>query len=220
MSRARRFIPKDGALHVMCRGNNKQVVFNGDNDKLKYYSLMGELKGENHISILHYCLMNNHMHLVVLLNELSRISRFMKLLNMGYFIYYNSVYGYVGHLWQGRFKSKIIETNRYLLQCGKYVALNPVRGGLVKSPQEYKFSSYNHYAKGTPESLLTDDPLYLGFSDSPEERKRKYIEFVVDNEMMKNNQPFIGSKAFVDRLTEYYGLNKSAKMGRPKKVGD
>jgi putative transposase len=220
MPRIKRLIPQEGALHVMCRGNNKQVVFNCDSDKLRYYALMRELKDENQVSIIHYCLMNNHVHLVFLLNSLSRISRFMKQLNLSYFIYYKNVYGYVGHLFQGRFKSKIIETSHYLLQCGKYVELNPVRGGLARLPQEYRFSSYNYYVKGKLDSLLTDDPLYLELSDSVEGRRRKYSEFVVDNNIMKGKEPFIGSKAFVDRLKEEYGLNGRRKRGRPKKIGD
>ena len=220
MPRTRRFIPQGGALHVMCRGNNKQVVFNCDSDKLRYYSLMQELKAENYISILHYCLMNNHVHLVFLLNSLSRISRFMQQLNLKYFVYYKNVYGYVGHLFQGRFKSKIIETSQYLMQCGKYVELNPVRGGLVRFPQEYKFSSYSYYAKGKPDSLLTDDPLYLELSDSAMLRRIRYGDFVVDSNIMKGKDPFIGSKAFVDRLKEECGLNAKRARGRPKKIGD
>ena len=220
MPRTKRVIPQEGALHVMCRGNNKQIVFNGDNDKLKYYSLMRELKDENQVSILHYCLMNNHVHLIFLLNSSSKISRFMKQLNLSYFIYYNNIYGYTGHLFQGRFKSKIIETSQYLLQCGKYVELNPVRGGLARLPQEYRFSSYNYYVKGKQDSLITDDSLYLDLSDSVEKRRRKYREFVVDNNIMNEKSPFIGSKEFVNRLKEECGLNGRRKRGRPKKIGD
>jgi putative transposase len=189
MARIKRLIPQVGALHVMCRGNNKQIVFNGDSDKLRYYSLMLELKDENQVSIIHYCLMNNHVHLIFLLNSLCRISRFMQQLNLSYFIYYRDVYGYVGHLFQGRFKSKIIENNHYLLQCGKYVELNPVRGGLVKLPHEYKFSSYNYYAKGKPDSLLTENPFYLDISDRPDRRRKIYEEFVIDDNIIRGKMP-------------------------------
>lgn len=147
----------------------------------------------------------------------------MKQLNLCYFNYYKKKYDYSGHLWQGRFKSNIIETDSYLLQCGKYIELNPVRAGIVNLPEEYRFSSYNHYAKGIPDSVVTKNPVYIGLSESSEERRKQYIEFVVDNSIMDTKrlakQLFIGSETFVKRLREYYGIrNERLKRGRPKKA--
>lgn len=90
-----RVIPVDAAMRLVNRGNNRQRLFNNDTDKLCYYSLMLELKQENNISIFYYCLMDNHPHL-------------------SYYSYYKKTYGYTGHLWQGRFKSNIVDTDSYL----------------------------------------------------------------------------------------------------------
>ena len=215
-----RLIVDNACYHVITRGNEKSVVFKDTNDYKEHMKLVLRYKDRYGSRIYGWCLMNNHVHLIFLLNSLCNISRFMQQLNLRYFVYYNNVYGYVGHLFQGRFKSKIIETSQYLMQCGKYVELNPVRGGLVRFPQEYKFSSYNYYAKGKLDSLLTDDPLYLELSDSAMLRRIRYGDFVVDNNIMRGKQPFIGSKQFVERLKEEYGLNAKRARGRPKKIGD
>lgn len=221
MPRAGRLIPIEAALHIMCRGNNRQNIFNREEDKLYYYSLLRDLKDDNNITIFHYCFMDNHLHLIVWLNSQSRISRFMKQINLCYFNYYKKIYGYSGHLWQGRFKSNIIDTDSYLLQCGKYIELNPVRANIVSLPEEYRFSSYSYYAKGIPDAIVTSSPAYIALSDSIENRRGQYIKFVVDGNIINTGklmkQLFIGSDAFVKKLQEYYCTrNTRLKRGRPK----
>ncbi|MFH0738970.1 MAG: transposase [Candidatus Omnitrophota bacterium] len=187
MARIRRLIPPEAAMHIMCRGNNKQVIFNNDESKVRYYWFIRKFKKENNISIFHYCIMNNHLHLVVWLEAESRLSRFMKQLNLCYFNYFSKAYDYCGHLWQGRFKSNLIDTDSYLLQCGKYVELNPVRAGLVDFPEDYHFSSYNHYAKGVRDPIITDDPIYISLANTQDKRRQQYIEFVVDSSIIRKN---------------------------------
>lgn len=131
MPRAKGIIPENVVLHVINRGNNRNTVFHNDNDKLRYYTLLKELKDDNKIDIFHYCLMNNHTQIILNLNPGSTLSRFMKQLNLTYFHYYRKRYGYCGHLWQDRFKSNIIDLDSHLLQCGKYIELNPVRAGIL-----------------------------------------------------------------------------------------
>jgi putative transposase len=196
MPKRKRLVPPESAMHIMCRGNNKQDIFNNNDDKTRYYRLLRKLKEENKIIIFHYCLMNNHIHLVVWLNPESRLSRFVKQLNLCYFNYFKSTYDYCGHLWQGRFKSNLIDSDSYLLQCGKYAELNPVRAGMVSSPGDYRFSSYNYYAKGERDLIVTDNPVYMSFSDIEEKRRQQYIEFVVDSSII---------------------IKESFKIGRPKK---
>ncbi|MDD5432368.1 MAG: transposase [Candidatus Omnitrophica bacterium] len=222
MPRIKRIVSCNSALHVICRGNNKNNVFHCDNDKLRYYSLLNELKNENKIDILHYCLMDNHVHLILNLKPESKLSRFMKQLNLTYFYYYSKLYDYCGHLWQDRFKSNIIEVDSYLLQCGKYIELNPVRAGVVSHPAEYRFSSYNCYAKGKPDSLITLSPAYLGLSDSATSRQKQFIDFVIDGSIINSDvlakKLYIGSQAFIDKLQEYYQTkNRRDSKGRPPK---
>lgn len=223
MPRTKRVLALDAALHAICRGNNRQDVFRTENDKLKYYNLMRELRHEDRIDILHYCLMDNHIHAILMLNPNSLVSRFMKQLNLTYFHYYRKLYGYFGHFWQDRFKSNIIEKDTYLLQCGKYIELNPVRAGIVCHPEQYLFSSYNYYAKGKPDSLITPSPVYLGLSDSAASRQKQYIDFVVDESIINSRviekKLYIGSQDFIDKYQQSCGIkNRRGVRGRPPKM--
>jgi len=225
MPRTKRLIPVNLAMHIISKGNNSQNLFHQDKDKIHYYSLLCNLKEENKITIFHYCLMNNHIHLIAWLDDQSRLSRFMKQVNLCYFNYYKKTYGYSGHLWQDRFKSNIIDTDSYLLQCGKYIELNPARAGIVNLPEEYRFSSYVHYAKGVYDSSITDSPTYLGLSDSVEKRRKEYIKFVVDSSIINSKKLirhlFIGSETFIKKLERYYGIkNLRLAQGRPRKMED
>jgi putative transposase len=222
MPRARRIVPLDAALHVICRGNNRRNVFHHDNDKLKYYTLLRELKDKNRINILHYCLMDNHLHLILHLNPESTLSKFMKQVNLVYFHYYKKLYGYFGYFWQDRFKSNIIEIAFYLLQCGKYIELNPVKAGMVSHPAEYAYSSYNFYASGKPDTLITSSPAYMGLADSPASRQEQYIDFVVDSSTINPGilakKLYIGSSSFISKLEDYYKIkNRREERGRPPK---
>ncbi len=223
MPRYRRFLPVDSAVHIMCRGNNKQKIFSSDTDKLYYWRLLNELKGENGINILHYCLMDNHVHLIVWVTKESKVSKFMKQLSLSYFSYYKKRYDYCGHIWQGRYKSNIVETEIYLLHCGKYIELNPVRAGMVSLPDEYAFSSYRHYALGQFDAVISDSPVYLGLAEDFDKRRERYIAFVVDNSIINSDnlaaQPFIGNNDFVKKLRQYYGIKETnPKGGRPRKA--
>jgi putative transposase len=220
MPRTRRLIPTDLPMHIMSRSNNKQAIFNSDRDKSRYYTLLLDLKGENMVDILHYCIMSNHVHLLVMPSSETKLARFMKQVNLSYFNYFKMENDYCGHLWQGRFKSNIVNTDSYLLQCGKYIELNPVRAGITKSPQDYKFSSYNYYAAGTNDKLITANSSYLALSDSENRRKNKYIELPINKEEINTQrlikQKFIGNKDFIQRLQETYNIkNIPRKRGRP-----
>ena len=224
MPRNKRFIPaSDAALHIITRGNNRYYLFANDEDKAYYLSALKELKEENKIDIFHYCLMNNHVHLVVWVRAQHTLSKCIKQINLRYFNYYRKIYGYTGCLWQRRFKSNLIDTDTYLLQCGKYIELNPVRAKIVSMPEEYRFSSYGYYAYGKLDTLITPNPTYLGLSISEEKRKEQYIAFVVDGSIINSRslqaQLFIGSELFIRKLEEYYKIkNTSLKRGRPKKA--
>ncbi|MDD2679226.1 MAG: transposase [Candidatus Omnitrophica bacterium] len=223
MPRIGRIVPLDATLHVISRGNNRRVVFHSESDKLRYYALLFKLKQENKIDILHYCLMANHVHLVLQLKPESTLAKFMKQLNLTYSHYYRKLYEYAGYLWQGRFKSNIIEMDSYLLQCGKYIELNPVRAGIIAHPAQYLFSSYNFYAEGKSDSLVTPSPVYLGLAGSPARRQEQYIDFVIDSSIINSDllasKIYIGSQAFINRLQTQYKIgNYREKRGRPFKA--
>lgn len=183
MPRSSRLIPNCGALHIMCRGNNKRRVFLREKDYSYYYNCLLGLKGEEKIKIYHYCLMPNHLHLLVGVYQESTLSHFMQRVNGKYAYYYKKRHQYVGHLWQDRFKSKLIGDEGYLARCGKYIELNPVISGLVDSPQEYAFSSYNHYAFGQEDKLVDDNPLFLALDKNPTRRIEIYRN-IINAEML------------------------------------
>ena len=208
----------------MCRGNNKQVIFRSSEDKFKYYSLLFDLKEENLIWILHYCLMDNHLHLIVWVQENSRLARFMLQVNLSYFHYFKRRYGYDGHFWQNRYRSNLIEEDSYLLQCGKYIELNPVRARMVAAPEEYGFSSYSYYAYGKKDKIINVSPAYLILSQDAEARMQQYRSFVID-EVLANGSwierlRYVGSEAFISKMQEYFQMkNTNLRKGRPRKNG-
>jgi len=178
MPRTPRLVPECGALHVICRGNNKRKVFLRKRDYEYYYHCLVELKKEEGIKIYHYCLMPNHPHLLVGVEKESNLSRFMQRVNGKYAYYYKKRHQYTGHLWQDRFKSKIIDDEGYLAQCGKYIELNPVRAKLADLPEKYSFSSYRHYAFGEKDELVDDSPLFLSLDKEPVKRSEIYREII------------------------------------------
>jgi len=174
-----RIVPPEGFLHVISRGNNRRKLFLQQKDFRIFYRLLIKLKGDEKIKIYHYCLMSNHVHLLLGTDEGSNLSLFMKRLNLTYSNYYRKKHDYVGHLWQGRFKSKVIDNDEYFLQCGKYIELNPVRAKIVALPQDYYYSSYHYYACGAPDELLTSDPFYLGLGSTAAIRQEKYKNLII-----------------------------------------
>ena len=220
MPRTRRLVPENGYLHVMCRGNNKQIIFDGKGDFELYYNLLGSKKEENHLEINHYCLMSNHVHLIIHVTPESDLSRFMKQVNLGYSWYYKNRYNYNGHLFQGRYKSSIIDKENYLLQRGKYIELNPVRAGYVEKPGDYTYSSYGYYALGREDRLISECPTYERFGKLSAEKQKSYMDFLVDEEIeqMMGSKLYVGDDGFIKDLEEQFDVQNNAKgRGRPKK---
>lgn len=179
MPRCARVIPPEGYLHIISRGNNRRRLFFHPRDFKIFLKLLKELKNEESIKIFHYCIMPNHVHLLIGVGEGSNLSRFMKRLNMRYFYYFKKKHNYSGHLWQDRFKSKIIEKDEYFIQCGKYIELNPVRANIAKSAQDYPYSSYGYYTFGLIDKIIDDDPLYLDLGNYEKKRQLNYREMFI-----------------------------------------
>ena len=142
MPRLSRVFIDQACYHIITRGNQKQLIFRGENDYLKYISIVGRAKKKYGISLYAYCFMPNHIHLLIY-SPLSRnISNFMHWVNRGYTAYFNTKYNKVGHLWQGRFVSKPIVNGIYLIYCATYIEANPVRASITKDIADYRWSSY------------------------------------------------------------------------------
>lgn len=169
--------------HVIQRGNNKGEIFIADRDRGKFIEILARMKSKYNFLVYAYCLMSNHIHLVIDDNG-NDISRLIKSVNVSYALYFNKKYKRVGHLFQDRFKSEIITNDRYLLQVSKYIHNNPVKANMVIAPEEYYWSSYNIYL-GRMENKydLVDTTKILGLiSDNTGRAAKQYALYVNQKE--------------------------------------
>lgn len=160
MPRGPRIVPECGIFHITIRGNNKRCVFRRKFDFVRFELLLARYKRIFDFYIYHYTIMKNHVHIIIKSNENTNISKAMQGISLSYFHYYRRKNGYVGHLWQGRFKSLVIENDQYLLTAALYVEKNPVEAGMVKDPADYRWSSYRFYAFGETNPIVDTSPIY------------------------------------------------------------
>jgi putative transposase len=142
MPRTARITMENACYHVITRGNQKQLVFIEPQDYEKYLFLLAKYKKRYKFRLYCFCLMPNHVHLLIEVQNPLKLNKIMRGLNLSYTLHYNSKYEKVGHLWQDRFKSKIIEKDAYLLECINYIEANPLRASLVSDITKYRWSSY------------------------------------------------------------------------------
>ncbi|MBU0502878.1 MAG: transposase [Candidatus Omnitrophica bacterium] len=142
MPRIARLTMDNTAYHIITRGNQKQCVFREPADYEKYLYLLQKYKQRFKAKLYCFCLMPNHIHLLMDVPIKTSLNKIMRGLNLSYTRYFNEKYNTVGHLWQDRFKSKIIQKDSYLLQCIEYVENNPVRASLVTQIGRHRWSSY------------------------------------------------------------------------------
>lgn len=175
MSRKHRIWYPGACYHIMCRGNHRQDIFRDEEDRQFYLTTLRQVQKLIPFHLHSYCLMTNHVHLQVETTQIS-ISEIMKRINMLYSIYFNNKYSFVGHLFQGRYRAELIETDPYQLEISRYIHLNPVRANMVEFPLEYPWSSYSIYCQGAGHALLTTEKI-LGYFSFPQIRRyREYVE--------------------------------------------
>ena len=225
MPRIARVAPRNYIFHILTRGNNRQDVFRDEIDYQKYLEILDRYKEKHQFKIYHYVLMKNHVHLVLEPQEGGgSLADIMKGINLSYAQHYKRRYDHIGHFWQDRFKSILISSDQYLLACGSYVELNPVRAGAVKDPKDYRWSSYRAYAFGEKNLLVDKHPIYWELSKDEPKRRERYKEFVRGMLRSKNamrgemeRRAIYGSEVFVGELKKAYELEEIIKpIGRPK----
>ena len=141
MPRKARELVDSGIYHVYSRGNNRQKLFRSGDDYAKYRLLLSEGGSKYRAEIFHYCLMTNHVHLLMRIKDQHDLGKIMHRTQLCYTKYYKKQYRYIGHLYQGRFRSPRIKEESYYLQCGRYIERNPVNAGMVIKAEEYPYSS-------------------------------------------------------------------------------
>lgn len=223
MPRIARIYTEEGIFHVLTRGNNKQNIFKEAADFKVYLHILKELKRDQPFRLYNYCLMSNHVHLILESNKSTELSKFMKRLNLTYYHYYKRKHGYAGHFWQDRFKSLLIARDEYLLACGLYIERNPVRAGIAQTPQEYPYSSYGYYGYGREDVLLDENLCYQGLGNDPRSRQSAYRKLIADKQMNITsstfNQLFLGSVNFIQQMEQKFNIkNVRLIRGRPKKT--
>ena len=225
MPRTARILPEEGIFHVLTRGNNRKEVFHEASDFETYLHILVRIQRRHSFKLYHYCLMTNHVHLLLETTLGHSLSQIMKKLNLTYALYYKKKYGHVGHFWQDRFKSFLVEKDIYLLACAAYIELNPVKAGMTEDPAQYPYSSFSFYASQRPSALLSLNPLWETFGDTEEIRRRNYREFVLgrleDYEAFEKNyfsKLALGSREFLESLEARFNIFISRRRrGRPRK---
>ncbi len=196
MPRHQRVKSKSGYYHIMIRGNERKNIFHDEADKLKFMEKLNQKKQGNRFFLHAFCLMDNHVHLMISEGE-EDVAKVMKRITVSYVSYFNKKYKRVGHLFQDRYKSEIVDEDSYVLALARYIHQNPVKAGMVKSVEEYKWSSYHHYVNGWSDIVDTDIGLGL-FSPNKENAHRQFIVYM--NE--KAQESFIDLVEEIDVMEE------------------
>ncbi len=175
MARQPRFVLPGHPQHIIQRGNNRQAIFHTESDYQYYLEKLHNTAQINGCDIHAYILMTNHVHLLVTPHTDNSISKMMQSLGRYYVQHFNYTYKRTGTLWEGRYKASLIDSERYLLICMKYIELNPVRmQGAINQPADYPWSSYHHNALGVADKLISEHITYLGMGKTPESRQLAY----------------------------------------------
>jgi len=230
MARLARVSPIGVPQHIVQRGNNRQVCFASDEDMKAYLNWLKEFSKKYLVDVHAWVLMTNHVHLLCTPHEEGAISKMMQSIGRMYVRYYNYTYQRSGTLWEGRFKSSLIQSEKYMLELHRYIELNPVRADMVDEPNEYSWSSYGCNALGLETELQAPHELYLALGKTKNERLENYQQLFkahVGVELLKeirdsvNKGLALGNERFVlqiEALTEKRVTPRKA--GRPKKKLD
>lgn len=160
--------------HIIQRGNNRQACFFSEQDYTVYLNKLNDSATKHNVSIHAYVLMTNHVHLLMTAYSTDGISQVMQNLGRYYVRYINQTYQRTGTLWEGRFKSTLVDTERYLLTLYRYIELNPVRAKMVAHPAAYPWSSYHCNGGNKNITLIKPHALYLALGNTEVERKLAY----------------------------------------------
>ena len=228
MPRLARVSPAGIAQHVIQRGNNRQICFGGEEDMAAYVGWLKKYSKQCGVDIHAWVLMSNHVHLLCTPRADQAVSKMMQSLGRLYVRYFNHTYARTGTLWEGRFKSCLVQSEYYLLECYRYIELNPVRANMVDEPSEYSWSSYQCNALGKESSLRTPHELYQRLGKSKAERLEAYralFEVHVTDKLITelrnctNKGLALGGDRFKQEIEELSRQRVTPlKAGRPRKT--
>jgi putative transposase len=204
MARPIRIEYPGAVYHVICRGNNRQAIFRDDHDRRRYLEKLSGYCQEKNVDLLSYCLLSNHVHLLVETPE-GNLSKMMQAFQTSYTLYFNKRHGRTGHVFEQRYKAMVVDKDNYLLQVSRYIHLNPLSAKIVERPQDFRWSSYGSYLKGKGLAGLKTDTVLAYFSGSRSRQIHQYRNYVEGDREEKTRNPapelikqiFIGDEDFV-----------------------
>jgi putative transposase len=213
--------------HALNRGNNRAAVFQAPADFLAFLQALAQTQRRYPFTLYGYCLMTNHFHLLLSPGPGQSISRILQSLTVAHTWHYHRRHGGVGHVWQGRFKSPVIQDHEHALTVLRYIEANPLRAGMVTDAGNYPWSSYRGHGLGRPDSLLGVLPAWEGLGRTPEARQaawRKWVhtplterELAAVRRAVVSERPY-GTPAWVQTTAQTLGLPLTQRSrGRPRK---
>ena len=228
MARTPRIELPEVPLHIIQRGNNRLPCFFGDVDRRFYLKCLAEAAGRRGCAVHAYVLMSNHVHLLVTPKEQGAASAMMQDIGRRYVRVINTLYGRSGTLWEGRYKSSLIDSDNYLLTCHRYIELNPVRAGITDKPDDYAWSSHRHYANAIADPAITEHEVFAALGASATDRQeafRSLFHLPMDQQTLKqirdaaNSGSALGSEDFLRRTENLLGRTvRTPAKGRPVKI--
>ncbi len=220
MPRRSRIMLADVPVHVIQRGNNRGACFVTDEDRSFYLFHLGRNLGRSACQLHAYCLMTNHVHLLLTARSGGGCADLMKSVGQLHSQYFNRTHKRTGTLWEGRFRSCLVQSETYVLSCYRYIELNPVRAGIVGSAADFPWSSYRSNALGERDALITPHADYLRLGRTTEERRSGYAELFgttskeIDEIRSATNGGYaLGDDSFRRRIAR--ALGRRVEKGRP-----
>jgi len=214
--------------HIIQRGNNRQAIFSSTADYILLLALLKENAQKFGVAVHAYVLMTNHFHILATPEQLNSLPLMMQAVGRSYVRYFNDAQHRSGTLWEGRYRSTLIQTDRYLLTCMAYLDLNPVRAGLVRQAKEYEWSSHRHYIGQRADKLITPHPLFWTLGNTPFSREAAYADLVDVGITSAQHSDLtrsvlsgwaLGDEDFVDDLQKRTTRRAvQAQAGRPAKI--
>ncbi|MCK4463640.1 MAG: transposase [Candidatus Omnitrophica bacterium] len=209
--------------HVINRANARCTIFHDKEDFTYFVKLLSNICNKADFKIYHWVIMSNHYHILIEIDPPERLSSIMASINRLYSIYHHKRYSSCGYLWQGRFKSQAVQKDSYLISCGRYIERNPVKAGIVRSAEDYSYSSARFYVCGKSDMVTSISPFYETLGNSPLERQNAYHDMLIDDnqdedDYFENFEHPLGSNIFKAQLIKTNGRHIPRRKGRPKTV--
>ena len=203
--------------HVILRGNNRQAIFIDTSDYQRMLALLETQAKAQGVEVHAYVLMSNHLHLLVTPQQDTALPLMMQAVGRAYVLYFNKRHGRSGTLWEGRYRSTLIQTDRYLLACMAYIDLNPVRAAMVAQAADYPWSSHAHYIGSRQDAWLTPHALYWALGNTPFAREKAYVDLVQAGVDLGQQQALTSSALSGWALGEDHFVNHLQKL-TPRRV--